>query len=120
MAATMAVLGTGAALPLIAPSVVGLWASAALVGVSVFMVPAAATSFVKANLPRHAWGSGLAVVTSLFAFGQTVGPVGAGWISDRWGSLSIGLGVSATLLFVGALVALTQRPCSQDETTPEG
>lgn len=120
MAATMAVLGTGAALPLIAPSVVGLWASAALVGVSVFMVPAAATSFVKANLPRHAWGSGLAVVTSLFAFGQTVGPVGAGWISDRWGSLSIGLGVSATLLFVGALVALTQRPCPQDETTPEG
>lgn len=114
MAATMAVLGSGAALPMLAPSVVGVWLSSALVGASVFMVPAAATSFVKANLPRGAWGSGLAVVTSLFAIGQTIGPVGAGWLSDRWGSLSVGLGVSAGLLFAGALVAMMQRPCPQE------
>lgn len=113
MAATMAVLGTGAALPLVAPSMIGVWASAALVGASVFMVPAAATSFIKANLPRGAWGSGLAVVTSLFAIGQTIGPVGAGWISDQWGSLSAGLGISAALLFSGAVVALMQRPHPQ-------
>jgi len=114
MAATMSVLGAGAVLPMLAPSIIGVWISAALVGASVFMVPAAATSFVKANLPRAAWGSGLAVVTSLFAIGQTIGPVGAGWISDRWGSLSVGLGVSAALLFAGALVALIQRPCPQE------
>jgi len=114
MAATMTVLGLGAALPILAPSIAGVWFSAALVGASVFMVPAAATSFIKANLPRPAWGSGLAVVTSLFAIGQTIGPVGAGWISDRWGSLSVGLGVSAALLFAGALVALMQRPCPQN------
>lgn len=113
MAATMTVLGSGAALPMLAPSIAGVWLSSALVGASVFMVPAAATSFVKANLPRAAWGSGLAVVTSLFAIGQTIGPVGAGWISDQWGSLSVGLGVSAALLFAGALVALAQRPCPQ-------
>lgn len=114
MAATMVVLGSGAALPMLAPSIVGVWLSSALVGASVFMVPAAATSFVKANLPRGAWGSGLAVVTSLFAIGQTIGPVGAGWLSDRWGSLSVGLGVSAALLFAGALVAMLQRPCPQE------
>lgn len=113
MAATMGVLGAGAALPMLVPSVAGIWMSSALVGASVFMVPAAATSFVKANLPRAAWGSGLAVVTSLFAFGQTIGPVGAGWVSDRWGGLSTGLGISAGLLFTGALVALLQRPCPQ-------
>lgn len=113
MAATMTVLGTGAALPMLAPSIIGVWLSSAMVGASVFMVPAAATSFIKANLPRQAWGSGLAVVTSLFAIGQTIGPVGAGWISDRWGSLSVGLAVSAALLFAGALVALAQRPCEQ-------
>src|SRR5690606_16415025 len=45
MAATMAVLGTGAILPLVIPSIVGVWASGALVGASVLMVPAAATSF---------------------------------------------------------------------------
>ena len=113
MAATMGVLSIGAALPMLAPSIVGVWVSAALFGSSVFMVPAAATSFVKVNLPRGAWGSGLAVVTSLFAIGQTIGPVGAGWISDYWGSLSVGLGVSAALLLSGALVALAQRPCLQ-------
>lgn len=85
MAATMAVLATGAALPMAMSNILGVWASSALVGASVFMVPAAATSFVKANLPRAAWGSGTAVVTSLFAVGQTIGPVGAGWLSDRWG-----------------------------------
>lgn len=115
MAATMTVLGIGAALPMLAPSIMGVWLSSAMVGASVFMVPAAATSFVKANLPRAAWGSGLAVVTSLFAIGQTIGPVGAGWISDRWGSLSVGLAVSAALLFAGALVALVQRPCQQEK-----
>lgn len=114
MAATMVVLGSGAALPMLAPSIAGVWLSSALVGASVFMVPAAATSFVKVNLPRGAWGSGLAVVTTLFAIGQTIGPVGAGWISDYWGSLSVGLGASAALLFTGAAVALLQRPCSQD------
>src|SRR5690606_20095798 len=73
----------------------------------------AATSCEKANLPRAAWRSGVAVVTSQFAIGQTIGPVGAGWISDRWGSLSVGLGVSAALQFAGALVALSQRPGPQ-------
>ena len=114
MAATMVVLGSGAALPMLAPSIIGVWLSSALVGASVLMVPAAATSFVKANLPKAAWGSALAVVTSLFAIGQAIGPVGAGWLSDQWGSLSVGLGASAALLFGGALIALLQRPCPQE------
>lgn len=113
MFASMSVLSAGAALPLFVPTITGVWLSGILVGASVFMVPAAATSFVKANLPRAAWGSGLAVVTSLFAIGQTIGPVGAGWISDRWGSLSAGLGVSAAVLLSGALIALLQRPRPQ-------
>src|SRR5690606_11744878 len=115
MAATMAVLATGAALPMAMSNILGVWASSALVGASVFMVPAAATSFVKANLPRAAWGSGLAVVTSLFAVGQTIGPVGAGGLSDGWGSLSVGLGVSAALLLTGSLIAWMQRPCPQNK-----
>lgn len=112
MAATMVVLGSGAVLPMALPSLTGVWLSSALVGASVLMVPAAATSFVKVNLPRQAWGSALAVVTSLFAIGQTIGPVAAGWLSDHWGSLSVGLGASAALLFTGALIALMQRPFS--------
>lgn len=110
MAAAMATLGTGAALPLALPSLAGVWLSAALVGVSVFMVPSAVTGFVKSNLTPAAWGSALAVATSLFAAGQTIGPVAAGWISDITENLSMGLGMSATILFLGALLALTQKP----------
>ncbi|WP_370246216.1 YbfB/YjiJ family MFS transporter [Candidimonas sp. SYP-B2681] len=110
MAASMAVLAVGAALPLAFPTTVGVWASAALVGSSVFMVPSAATGFVKTNLAKPAWGSALAVATSLFALGQTIGPVAAGWVSDLSGSLSTGLAASAAILVAGALVALTQKP----------
>ncbi|HWL30099.1 MAG TPA: YbfB/YjiJ family MFS transporter [Burkholderiaceae bacterium] len=110
MAASMAVLGLGAALPLVLPNVAGLWLSAALVGSSVFMVPSAAAGFVKTNLPKPAWGGALAVATSLFAMGQTIGPVAAGAISDLSGSLSTGLAVSAAVLFLGALIALVQKP----------
>ena len=115
MAASMAVLAVGAALPLAFPTTVGVWASAALVGSSVFMVPSAATGFVKTNLPKPAWGSALAVATSLFALGQTIGPVAAGWVSDLSGSLSTGLAASAAILVAGALVALTQKPLSAAE-----
>src|SRR3546814_1859752 len=59
MAASMIVLAAGAALPLLVPSLAGVWLSAALVGSSVFMVPSAATGFVKTNLPKAAWGSSL-------------------------------------------------------------
>jgi MFS family permease len=110
MAASMIVLAVGAALPLLVPSIAGAWLSAALVGSSVFMVPSAATGFVKTNLPKAAWGSSLAVATSLFAIGQAVGPVAAGWISDLSGSLSTGLAVSAAMLILGALIALVQKP----------
>ncbi|MDS1141231.1 YbfB/YjiJ family MFS transporter [Pusillimonas sp. SM2304] len=110
MAASMTVLAVGAALPLAFPTLAGLWLSAALVGSSVFMVPSAATAFVKTNLPRPAWGSALAVATSLFALGQTIGPVAAGWLSDLTGSLSMGLAASAAVLVIGALIAMTQKP----------
>lgn len=116
MAAAMATLGIGATLPLIVPSLAGIWLSAALVGVSVFMVPSAVTGFVKSNLTPAAWGNALAVATSLFALGQTIGPAAAGWISDVTGSLSTGLGLSATILFLGSLLALTQKPLTVRES----
>lgn len=106
---TMTALGVGALLPLVLSGVLSAWISAFLVGASVFMVPSAITGFVKSNLRPGAWGSALAVATSLFAVGQTLGPVAAGWISDLSGSLSVGLMGSAVILFVGALLALFQR-----------
>ena len=110
MAFTMVTLGAGALLPLLVPNLAGIWASAALVGVSVLMVPSGVTGFVKNNLPAAAWGSALALATTLFAIGQTIGPVAAGWISDLAGNLSVGLGLSAGILFAGAILAWMQAP----------
>lgn len=117
MTASMAVLAVGAALPLAVPHLAGIWLSGALVGASVFMVPSAATGFIKTNLARPAWGGALAVATSLFAIGQTIGPVAAGWISDLSGSLSTGLAVSAAVLVLGALAAAMQKPVPPQVST---
>jgi MFS family permease len=70
-------------------------------------------SFIKTNLHKTTWGHAMAVATTLFAAGQAIGPVAAGWISDRSGELSTGLGVSAGVLLVGALLALVQKPLLQ-------
>lgn len=110
MGAALLVLALGAALPLTMPNQGGIWLSALLVGGSVFMVPSAVTGFIKSNLPVPAWGNAMAVATSLFAIGQTIGPVACGWISDQTGSLSIGLAASAAVLLLAALLALYQKP----------
>jgi MFS family permease len=73
------------------------------------MVPSAVTGFVKSNLHGSAWGSAMAIATSLFAIGQTIGPVACGWLSDLTGSLSVGLAASAGVLFLAALLALCQN-----------
>ncbi len=118
MAVTLVTLACGALLPLVLPGLAGIWLSAALVGVSVLMVPSGVTTFVKHNLPASAWGSALALATTLFAVGQTIGPAAAGWISDRSGSLAAGLGISAAILFAGAVLAWLQPALPVDAATP--
>ncbi|WP_394356115.1 hypothetical protein [Alloalcanivorax xenomutans] len=45
-----------------------------------------------------------------FAFGQTIGPILAGAISDVMGSIEAGFWVSPLLLAIAACVNLLQRP----------
>ncbi len=110
MGAALLVLTAGAGLPLVLPNLAGIWLSAMLVGSSVFMVPSGVTGFVKSNLAQPAWGNAMAVATSLFAIGQTIGPAACGWISDLAGSLSFGLAVSAAVLLVASVLAAWQKP----------
>lgn len=109
MSAALLVLVFGAALPLVLDGVAGIMASALLVGASLVIVPSAITHFVKANLPQAAWGSAMAIATSLFAAGQVIGPVACGWLSDAYGSLSVGLAVSAVVLLLAAVLAARQK-----------
>lgn len=109
LAAVMAVLTAGAALPLASAQPAAMLLSAALFGVAMFSAPSSIGSFIKRALPRPAWGSAIATFTVVFAAGQIAGPVAIGWLADRSGSLQVGLAASAALLALGAVLALAQR-----------
>jgi len=109
LAAVMAVLTAGAALPLASARPAAMLLSAALFGLAMFSAPSSVGSFIKRALPRPAWGSAIATFTVVFAAGQIAGPVAIGWLADRSGSLRIGLAASAALLGLGAVLALAQR-----------
>jgi len=108
LAAVMAVLAAGAALPMASVHPVAMLASAALFGASMFSAPSAVSSLIKHSLPKPAWGSAMATFTVAFAASQIAGPVATGWVADRFGSLAPGLTASAAVLGLGALLALAQ------------
>ena len=109
LAAVMAVLTAGAALPLASAQPAAMLLSAALFGLAMFSAPSSVGSFIKRALPRPAWGSAIATFTVVFAAGQIAGPMAIGWLADRSGSLQVGLAASAALLALGAVLALAQR-----------
>jgi MFS family permease len=109
LAAVMAVLATGAMLPMTSVHPAVLLLSAALFGVAMFSAPSAVSSLIQHLLPKPAWGSAMATFTVAFAASQIVGPVATGWVADRFGSLRPGLTVSALVLAIGAVLAMVQR-----------
>lgn len=115
LAAVMAVLTAGAALPLASAQPAAMLLSAALFGLAMFSAPSSVGSFIKRALPRPAWGSAIATFTAVFAAGQIAGPVAIGWLADRSGSLQVGLAASAALLALGAVLALAQRDLRQPQ-----
>jgi len=107
-AAVMATVGIGAAVPLLGGGQPVMVASALLFG-CFFMVPAAITAFVKSSMPPAIWGEAMAAFTVCFSVLQCFGPAATGAFADVTGSLAAGLGVSAGILLLGAVVGLLQR-----------
>jgi len=108
MALSIGVTGSGVALAWAMPGNAGLQASAILFGLSFFIVPSAVTTLVRSSLPRTQWAPAVALFTAVFAASQAVGPIAAGWIADRSGTLSSGLLLGLALLAAGTLAAWTQ------------
>ena len=108
-AVVLAVLGTGALLPLVSGSPEAAIGSALLVGGSFLSVVTAVTAVARRSLQPHHWTPAIAGLTVAFAVGQCLGPVLAGVLSDGSAGLSLGLALSVGVLLAGALVALTQR-----------
>jgi predicted MFS family arabinose efflux permease len=109
MAASLAVVALGAALPLVQTSLVMMMLSALFFGGAFFIPPAIGTAVFRKGLPPAVWGKAVAGFTLIFAAGQIVGPVLTGALSDATGSLFAGLALSVAILAVAALVALAQK-----------
>jgi predicted MFS family arabinose efflux permease len=99
VAVANAVAMCGAILPVLAPTLPGIYASAVLFGGSFLIVPTAVTAFVRRAVPPPAWTATIAALTAGFAIGQCFGP----WLSGVMADMA--LGVSGGLLLSGALLA---------------
>jgi predicted MFS family arabinose efflux permease len=108
LAAAGFILAVGAAIPLVGTSLAPMLLSAFLFGAAMFTAPASVTDLVKSSLPKAAWGSAVAVFTVVFAVGQAIGPVLAGWLADVTQSLYAGLAGSVAILFAASLTAMWQ------------
>ena len=109
-------LGCGAVLPAITNAWPLVLLSGVLFGGVFLSVVASTTALVRHNLPHSLWATGISAFTTVFAAGQIVGPAAVGLIADAVGAgsdlagLQRGLIFSAVALWLGALVAVQQRP----------
>ena len=106
-AAVTVCTAVGTVLPLLTNHVAMLLLSAVLVGGSFFMAPGAMMALARSTLPPQLWAKAMSLFTFVFAIGQGVGPVAAGWIADHSG-LNWAMGAGAITLLVCAGVALLQ------------
>jgi predicted MFS family arabinose efflux permease len=110
LSATLATVALGAALPLVSSALPVMLVSAVCFGGSFLSVVAATTALARRYLPSSAWSAGIALFTVIFAAGQSLGPLVSGILSDGAGGLRAGLGWSAAVLALGAVIALVQAP----------
>lgn len=109
MAILNGLLGLATILPALTATPLLVFASGVMFGGIFLSVVASTTALVRHNLPQQAWSSGISAFTTVFAFGQIIGPSAIGWIADGPGGLQRGLFFSALALFVGAILASRQR-----------
>jgi predicted MFS family arabinose efflux permease len=110
-AATCVFTAVGTALPLLSNSFAMLLVSAVLVGGSFFMTPGSMMALARRTLPATQWAKAMNLFTFIFAIGQGVGPVAAGWIADTYG-LNIAMAAGAATLILSGALALMQKKTS--------
>jgi predicted MFS family arabinose efflux permease len=105
-----ALLGLATLLPALSSAWPLVLLSGLLFGAVFLSLVASTTALVRHNLPPAQWASGIGAFTIVFAAGQIVGPIMVGWVSDGAGGLARGFVLSALALWIGAGLALRQRP----------
>ena len=116
-----ALLGCATVLPALTAAWPWVLLSGVMFGGVFLSVVASTTAMVRHNLPPSQWAAGISAFTIVFAAGQIVGPTVVGWIADGLGTgndllgLQRGLIFSALALWLGAVVAMWQRPLAGRE-----
>ncbi|MGZ2361942.1 YbfB/YjiJ family MFS transporter [Streptomyces sp. 372A] len=105
LATLLTVLSGGAALALAAPAPLVILASALVYGATFMSVPAAVTALIKTTVPPADWAPTLAAFTTVFAAGQTAGPLIAGVVADHT-STAATLAWTAILCAAAAVTAV--------------
>ena len=105
LAASCVVTLLGTLVPTITTNAFGILISAGLFGLGVFIVPSSVAVLTHRMKAPNEWAKTIMLFTTVFAVGQAIGPVLAGWIADRF-SLDVALLFGAASLCIAALVAL--------------
>ena len=107
----LACLGSAitAVIPLLYAGTAGILISTFGFGAVFFMGPAAVTALSKHNLPAVLWSGSIALYTTGFAIGQTLGPICAGMIADWLGSLDGALVAGSSVLVLASITSILQR-----------
>ena len=91
----------------------GLYLSIALFGLSAWSLPSIVAAAAGDYLGPEKAAAGFAILTLMFAFGQVLGPAGAGILADWTGSFTQSYAVAAGLNVLAVLLCLFLRPPSR-------
>lgn len=105
----MLVVALGAGLPLLGAGPVLALASAVLFGGTFLALVGSVTHAAQRVLPPTLVSDGIGLLTTLFALGQSIGPVLSGVLSDSADGVRAGIGLSVAILLVGGALFLPQR-----------
>lgn len=109
LAAVLFVATIGTAFPLITKNFLVLMISAFLFGSSIMSVATSYTILAQRNLEQRFVGSAIGFYTTAIAFGQIVGPISVGTLSDSSHGIKLGIVASLAMLLAGTLISLLQK-----------
>ncbi|MHB1198516.1 MAG: YbfB/YjiJ family MFS transporter [Polaromonas sp.] len=105
LAASCATTLLGTLVPILTATAPGILTSAGLFGLGMFIAPSSVAVLVRRTMASNQWAKGITFFTVVFAIGQAIGPIFAGWIADRT-SLDASLLFGASLLGIASYLAL--------------
>ena len=103
-------LAVATGIPALTSATPALYASGVLFGLCFLSLVGAVTAAGRDAVEPADTTAALGMLTTVFALGQVIGPWFTGLLADRTGGQQWGLGVSAVVLLIGAVLCRLQPP----------